>query len=84
MIPETDTDIDSDQAARLRLGRGWAPRWTDTERHQARRELERIQLQRAEEQEREEDFTKARCQGCGEYLTGSSARNGQTRCPRCR
>lgn len=82
MIPETD--IDSDEAARLRLDRGREPRWTDEERHQARRELERIQLQRAEEQERNENFVKARCQNCGAYLTGSSARNGQTHCPRCR
>lgn len=82
MIPETD--IDSDEAARLRLGRGREPRWTNEERARARRELERIHARRAEEQEREEDFSKARCQDCGEYLTGSSARNGQSHCPRCR
>lgn len=82
MIPETD--IDSDEAARLRAGHGRQPRWTDEERARARRELERIHARRAEEQERQEDFTKARCQGCGEYLTGSSARNGQTHYPRCR
>lgn len=80
----SETDIDSDEAARLRLGRGREPRWTDGERARARRELERIYARRAEEQEQDEDFTKARCQGCGEYLTGSSARNGQTHCPRCR
>lgn len=82
MIPETD--IDSDEAARLRLGRGREPRWTDEERHQARRELERIQLQRAEEQERSKGFAKARCRECGDYLLGSSAQNGETHCPRCR
>lgn len=80
----TETDIDSDEAARLRLGRGRAPRWTDTERHQARRELERIQVQRAEEQERSEDFTKTRCAECGAYLTGSAARHGATHCTECR